>query len=624
MSAGRSLFPSRQDYTGLRRTWKRDVLAGLTVGIVALPLALAFGVSSGAGAEAGLITAIVAGLVAAIFGGSHIQVSGPTGAMVVVLLPIVVSHGPGALVVVSVMAGILVLIAGLLRLGRTISYIPWPVVEGFTLGIGLIIFAQQVPAAVGATDAVSSTNAVVAAVQSMGAAVWPDVFLTLGAVVTVAAIMVATGRWLPQVPGSFLGIVIVTVVAVVLAVPLETIGTLPDSLPAPTLPSFDLDLIQALAGPALAVAALAAIESLLSGRVAHSMAEVGPFDADRELVGQGMASVASGMFGGMPATAAIARTAVNLRSGARTRVSAIVHALALLAVVYLASQVVAQVPLAALAGVLMVTAARMVSVRVARTLLTTTRSDALVFVVTAVITVSFDLVVAILIGLAVAGFFALRALSRASGVRREEIGGPVLPGDERIAVFRIDGALFFGAVDRLMERVGEHHGLDVVILRLSQLHLVDATGAHSLAELVSGLEKRGVTVLIKGVRPEHLNLMRRLQVFSALRHRNHLFDDLEPAVDHARDHIRRIDAAAGASDGGHAAGTSAGGPGAGASDDRTAAGVSDGLPGVGASDGDAVSGAVDGDPASPPTEHSKVATAEPREPAAEPVAPRRP
>ncbi|HLS25402.1 MAG TPA: SulP family inorganic anion transporter [Beutenbergiaceae bacterium] len=542
VSSWRSLLPSRQDYLGLRRTWKRDVLAGLTVGIVALPLALAFGVSSGAGAEAGLITAIVAGLVAAIFGGSHVQVSGPTGAMVVVLAPIVMNYGAGALMVVSVMAGIVVLIAGLLRLGRTVSYIPWPVVEGFTMGIGIIIFAQQVPAAVGASDAAESPSAVVAAVQAITAADWPQALLPLAAVVVVAGIMVLAGRRWPQIPGSFLAIVVVTAVVVLASVPLENIGALPSSLPAPALPEIDLEIIRALAGPALAVAALAAIESLLSGRVAHSMSEVGPFDADRELVGQGLASVASGIFGGMPATAAIARTAVNVRSGARTRVSAIVHALALLAVVYLAAQAVSHVPLAALSGVLMVTASRMVSVRVARTLLTTTRSDAAIFLITAVVTVSVDLVVAILIGLAVAAFFALRALSRASGVHREEIAGPVHPGDARIAVFRIDGALFFGAVDRIIERVSAQKGLDVVVLRLSQLHLVDATGARSLATLVTALEERGVTVLIKGVRPEHLNLMRRLQVFAALRHRNHLFDDLDDAVAHARSHIRRIDA----------------------------------------------------------------------------------
>lgn len=538
----RSLWPSRADYRGLRHTWRRDALAGLTVGIVALPLALAFGVTSGVGAEAGLITAIVAGLIAAIFGGSHVQVSGPTGAMVVVLAPIVMAHGPGAVVLVSVMAGIIVLIAGLLRLGRTVSYIPWPVVEGFTLGIGVIIFMQQVPAAVGVTVDGRSTNAVLAAVQSVQEASWPQAFLPLAAVVTVAAIMLGAGRWLPQVPGSFLAIVIVTALVVATSFPLESIGALPDSLPAPALPAFSPEMLSSLAGPALAVAALAAIESLLSGRVGHTMSEVGPFDADRELVGQGLASVAAGLFGGMPATGAIARTAVNVRSGARTRVSAIVHSLALLAVVYLAARVVAHVPLAALSGVLMVTAARMVSLRMARNVLLSTRSDALVFIVTALVTVSFDLVVAILIGLAVAAFFALRALSKASGVHREEITGPICAGDERIAIFRIDGALFFGAVDQIIDQVSENRGLDVVVLRLSQLQLIDATGAHALAALVAALEQRGVTVLIKGVRPEHLNLLRRLQVFSALRHRNHLFDELKPAVAHARSHIQRIDA----------------------------------------------------------------------------------
>lgn len=537
-----SLWPSREDYRGLRHTWRRDALAGLTVGIVALPLALAFGVTSGAGAEAGLITAIVAGLVAAVFGGSHVQVSGPTGAMVVVLAPIVMAHGAGAVVLVSVMAGIIVLIVGLLRLGRTVSYIPWPVVEGFTMGIGVIIFMQQVPAAVGESGSGLSTNAVVAAYESVQQASWPQALLPLAAVLTVAAIMLVGGRWLPQIPGSFLAIVIVTALVVATSIPLESIGALPDSLPAPALPPLSPEMLTSLAGPALAVAALAAVESLLSGRVAHTMSETGPFDADRELVGQGLASVAAGLFGGMPATGAIARTAVNVRSGARTRLSAIVHALALLAVVYLAARVVAQVPLAALSGVLMVTAARMISLRKARTVLTSTRSDAVVFVVTALVTVSFDLVVAILIGLAVAAFFALRALSQASGVHREQIAGPIRAGDERIAIFRIDGALFFGAVDQIIDRVSEHRGLDVVVLRLSQLQLIDATGAHALAALVAALEQRGVTVLIKGVRPEHLNLLRRLQVFSALRHRYHLFDELEPAIAHARSHIDRIDA----------------------------------------------------------------------------------
>ncbi|MGO3318960.1 MAG: SulP family inorganic anion transporter [Microbacterium gubbeenense] len=539
-----SLLPSVRDYRGIRSSWRADLVAGVTVGIVALPLALAFGVSSGAGAEAGLITAIVAGLVAAVFGGSNVQVSGPTGAMVVVLAPIVVSHGVGAVAVVSLLAGIIVLVAGALRLGRVVSYIPWPVIEGFTVGIGVIIFLQQVPAAVGVSGEGHSTNAVIAAFQSVADADWPSAFLPLVVVAVVAVMMLTLTRVNGKLPASFLAIVVVTVVVAWVGLPLATIGELPRSLPAPSLPALDLGTLASLAGPAFAVAALAAIESLLSARVAASMADTGPYDADRELVGQGLASIASGFFGGMPATGAIARTAVNVRSGARTRAASVVHALALLAGGDLAANVVAFIPLAALSGVLMVTAARMVSPRVIRLVLRSTRSDAVVFVVTAVITVSFDLIVAVGIGIAVAAFFALRSLSTASGVHREEIAGEPEPGDERIAVFRIDGSLFFGAAERLLDRIAAHHGIEVVVLRLSQLQLIDATGAHTLTEMVTALEQRGVTVLIKGIRPEHLQLLDRLGVIGSLRHPNHLFAELDPAVDHARSHIRR--AAAGA------------------------------------------------------------------------------
>lgn len=535
----RSLLPTRGDYRGLGRSWRGDVVAGITVGIVALPLALAFGVSSGVGAEAGLITAIVAGLVAAVFGGSNVQVSGPTGAMVVVLAPIVLSHGVGSVVLISILAGIIVLLAGVLRLGRVVGFIPWPVIEGFTVGIGVIIFLQQVPAAVGVSGSGQSTNAVAAAVESVIGAAWPAALLPLGAVATVAAVMVILGRVNGRVPASFIAIVAVTVGATLLGLPLTPIGELPHALPSPMLPTLSADTVLSVVGPACAVAALAAIESLLSARVAASMADTGPVNADRELVGQGLASIASGFFGGMPATGAIARTAVNVRSRARTRVSAIVHSLALLGVVYLAANVVAVIPLAALSGVLMVTAARMVSPAVIRLVLRSTRSDAIVFVVTAIITVSFDLVIAVGIGIAVAAFFALRTLSSTSGVQREELPGSAAEGDERIAVFRIDGALFFGAAERILDRINDQDNIEVVILRLSQLQLIDATGAHTLTDLVTALERRGITVLIKGIRPEHLQLLARLGTIRSLRHPNHLFTELPPAIAHARSHITR-------------------------------------------------------------------------------------
>lgn len=539
-----ALLPSAADYRGLRRTWRGDVVAGLTVGIVALPLALAFGVSSGAGAEAGVVTAIVAGVVAAVFGGSNVQVSGPTGAMVVVLAPIVAAHGAGALALVGVLAGAVVVVAGVLGLGRAVSYIPWPVIEGFTLGIAVIIFLQQVPTALGAA-AGESTNAAVAALQSLASVEWPDAAWSLGIVVVVAAIMLIVPRLHPKLPGSIIAIVVVSAAAALVQAPVATIGELPVGLPAPAVPVADWATVTGLAGATLTVAALAAIESLLSARVAASISDTGPYDADRELVGQGLASVAAGLFGGMPATGAIARTAVNVRSGGRTRLAAVVHALLLLVIVLVGGPVVAVIPLAALAGVLMVTATRMISLATVRTVLGSTRSDAIVFVVTAAVTVSFDLIYAVLIGIAVAAFFALRALSRSSGVHREELPPPAEPGDERIALFRLEGALFFGAAERMLERVGDIRGVEVVIIRMSQLQLLDATGAQVVSELITALERRGVTVLVKGIRADHLGVATRVGVVSSLRHRNHLFDDLGLAVAHARSHVARAAPAAG-------------------------------------------------------------------------------
>lgn len=538
------LLPSRSDYAELPRSWRGDLLAGLTVGIVALPLALGFGIASGAGAEAGLVTAIVAGLVAAVFGGSHVQVSGPTGAMVVVLAPIVATHGAGALAVVTLMAGVLVVIAGIARLGRAVSFIPWPVIEGFTLGIAVIIFLQQVPALTGAgAHAGAHTNAIASAISSLAHADPATLAWSLGAVAIVAACMLLLPRLRQGIPGSLVGIVVATLAAQILHAPLTTLGALPRTLPSPVIPHLDPATMQALLPAAFTVAALAAIESLLSARVAASLATTGAYDPDRELVGQGLASLASGLFGGMPATGAIARTAVNVRSGARTRAAAAAHALVLLAVVLVAAGPVAHIPLAALSGVLMVTAVRMVHVATARSILRSTRADAAAFVVTAVVTVSVDLIVAVGIGVVVAGAFALRGLARSAGVAREPLPGEPQPGDDQIAVVRIDGPLFFAAADRVLDQVTGLDGVTVVVLRMSQLELVDATGAHVLSEIVQRLEARDVTVLIKGVRDGHVELFRTVGVLDALRHHAHLFDDLSAAVEHARDHVRRAERA---------------------------------------------------------------------------------
>jgi len=534
------LLPSRRDYAELPRSWRRDILAGITVGVVALPLALAFGISSGVGAAAGLITAVVAGLVAAVFGGSHIQVSGPTGAMAVILAPIVAQHGLTSIALVTVLAGLIVLAAGITGLGRAVTFIPWPVIEGFTLGIAAIIFLQQVPAAF-ATEAPAGQRTLVAAWHVVTHADWTAAVKTLSVVGLVALLMVLLPRLHRSIPESLTAVVAATVIVTVFGISVATIGELPSQLPTPVLPQADMGAMQTLLGAALAIAALAAIESLLSARVAATMSATGPYHPDRELVGQGMASVASGLFGGMPATGAIARTAVNVRSGARTRLAAIVHSLVLLAVVYLATGPVSAIPLSALAGVLMVTSFRMVSLHTARRILRSTRSDALTFVLTALVTITFDLIEAVQIGVLVAAFFALRNVARRSGVTREELPGEPQPGDERIALLRLEGSMFFGVAERMSSTISEIEADDisVVIIRLSQLGTLDATGANSLAQIATELERRGITVIIKGVQPEHSKLLSNVGVFESLRHEKHLIDSLEDAIEHARSHVAR-------------------------------------------------------------------------------------
>ncbi|RSD11816.1 SulP family inorganic anion transporter [Amycolatopsis eburnea] len=535
----REFLPGRADYDLRGPAVRADLLAGITVGVVALPLALAFGISSGAGAAAGLVTAVVAGIVAAVFGGSPVQVSGPTGAMAVVLAPIVAAHGPSSVALVSILGGALVLVAGAARLGRLVGFLPWPVVEGFTLGIACIIFLQQVPAAVG-TTVPAGLNPLVGAGKALAAGVsgW-----AVATVAVVAVLMLVLPRLHRGLPASLVAVAVAAVGAELAHAPVARIGNLPSSL-APALPSFSFGAVHDLAGAVVAVAALAAIESLLSARVAATMTRggppVGPTRPDRELVGQGLASIASGLFGGMPATGAIARTAVNVRSGARTRLAAVVHALVILAVIYAAAPLVSRIPLAALAGVLLVTSLRMVSLATIREVVHASRASAITFAVTAIVTVAADLILAVEIGLLVAAFFALRHLARAARARRDDLPGPPTPADEHIAVFRFEGAMFWGASERVVTDIAAAaDGALVVILRLSRLHLLDATGAKALGDAIEELEARGVTVLLKGIQDQHQHLLATTGALAKLRHGNHLFASFDDAAAHARSHVQR-------------------------------------------------------------------------------------
>ena len=541
------LLPRRADYAGLRRSWKGDVLAGVTVGVVALPLALAFGITSGLGATAGLMTAIVAGFVAAVFGGSNLQVSGPTGAMTVVLVPLVAKYGADAVFLVGLMAGVIVVGASFARLGRLLAYIPWPVIEGFTVGIAVIIFLQQVPNALGVPKPAGENPAVVAA-RAVGDAIGNVSWATVALVALTVAVMLVVPRVHRSLPSSLVAVAVTTVVASATGATVALIGSLPDSIPAPSLPTVSVGQMRDLFGAAFAVATLVAIESLLSAKVADGMADTGRHDPDRELFGQGLANLVSPLFGGMPATGAIARTAVNVRAGARTRVSAVVHAFVLVAVVLFAGPLVGKIPLAALAGVLMVTAVRMVELANVRAVMRSTRTDAIVLALTATATIAFDLIVAVELGIALAALFALRAVARTSSATAVPLSnGAVLDGDTEhdlldagIVAYRIDGAMFFGAAQRFLAELTAVSDVRVVILRLPDMQVLDATGAQALGEIVSELERRHVTVLLKGPRPEHLKILSAVGALDELAHENHLFTDLDAAVAHAREHAARV------------------------------------------------------------------------------------
>ncbi|MFC8509699.1 SulP family inorganic anion transporter [Streptomyces sp. NPDC057411] len=530
----------------MARNPRRDLLAGLTVAVVALPLALGFGVSSGLGAAAGLATAVVAGTLAALFGGSGLQVSGPTGAMTVVLVPIVAEHGPNGVLTVGLLAGLIVIGLALARAGRTMVYLPASVVEGFTLGIALVIGLQQVPNALGVARPEGDRVLVVtwrALVEFARAPHWTALAVALG----VAALMLVGARLRPAVPFSLVAVAAATGAAQLLGLDAATIGALPAGLPAPSLDFVDVSALGGLIAPAFAVAALAALESLLSAQVADGMTVGQRHDPDRELFGQGLANLAAPLFGGVPATGAIARTAVNVRTGATSRLAALTHALVLAVIVFAAAPLVSKIPLAALAGVLLATAVRMVEVGSLRAMAKATRSDAAVLTLTAAATLALDLVYAVVIGFAVAGALALRAVARQARLDQVDLRAD-LPGehdaeehallDEHIVAYRIDGPLFFAAAHRFLLELSGVADVRVVILRMSRVTTVDATGALVLKDAVEKLNRRGIAVMTSGIRPGQRQALASVGALDLLRFEGREYATTPEAVAGARGHLR--------------------------------------------------------------------------------------
>ncbi|MBN8869135.1 MAG: SulP family inorganic anion transporter [Solirubrobacterales bacterium] len=535
----RALLPPSSDWDAVKRSPRRDLLAGLTVAVVALPLALAFGATSGLGAEAGIATAVVAGAVAAIFGGSNLQVSGPTGAMTVVLVPVVHQFGATGVLFVGFLAGLALLALSAAGVGRYVRFLPAPVVEGFTAGIAVVIALQQVPSALG-VEASDQERVWAVAFEAVKEFLADPALAPPLVAIAVCALMLVGARWRTVFPFSLVGVILATVVSVAFGMDLAPIGDLPAGLPAPSLGFLDAGAVTTLLPAVVAVTALAALESLLSATVADGMSVGEQHDPDRELFGQGLANLAAPVFGGIPATAAIARTAVNVRAGAGSKLAAFTHAAVLLVIVLVAAPLVSEIPLAALAGVLLATTIRMVEVSSLKAMARATRGDATVLILTFAITVVFDLVAAVVVGLGVAIVIALRSVAKSASLEEVPLDHADHSREERelfgqhIVAYRLDGPLFFAAAHQFLLELTEVADVRVVILRMARVSTMDVTGAQVLGDAIDRLEKRGIVVLVSGINPGHDEVLAAIGAAEHLKANGRVFADTPSAIAFAR------------------------------------------------------------------------------------------
>lgn len=508
---------------------RRDALAGMSVAIVALPLAMALAIASGTTPDRGLITAVVAGFMISLFGGSRFQIGGPTGAFVVVVYSVVERHGLDGLILATAMAGVLLIAFALARLGTVIKFIPYPVVTGFTAGIALIIFSSQISDlfGLGLSDPPGDFLAKWRAYAGAAADWQPAAAGVSG--VTLAAILLLR-RYRPRWPAFLIAVALGTALTLILDLPVETIGSrfgaLPQMLPAPQMPEVTLARLVDLFPDALTIAFLAGIESLLSAMIADGLTG-GRHRSNGELLGQGLANLTSAAFGGLPATGAIARTVTNIKSGGRTPVAGILHAAFLLLFMLLLAKVLVFIPLASLAAVLVIVAWNMSEVRHFARLLRAPRGDALVLLVTFSLTVLADLTLAIQVGIVLAALLFMRRMSEATEV---EIGQEILqrdvadaPGHAElprriqeelppgVEVFQINGPFFFGVATRLQHVLdGLRKPPRVFIVRMRRVPMIDASGAHALGEFIDSCRKHGTEVLLTAVRPQPRRVLLRM------------------------------------------------------------------------------------------------------------------
>ncbi len=545
------LFTTLKDYT--RKQFVADATAGVIVGIVALPLAIAFAIASGVTPDRGLWTAIIAGFLISALGGSRVQIGGPTGAFVVIVYGIVQKYGIDGLIVATMMAGVFLIVLGAAKLGGIIKFIPHPVVTGFTSGIAVIIFSSQVKDLVGLrmgavpADFLAKWGAFAEHAASYNVS-------AIGVAVLTLAIIIGWQRLHTRIPGPFVALVVATVVVQVFHLPVETIGSrfgvISASFPHPTIPHITLEHAQQLVRPAFTIALLGAVESLLSAVVADGMIG-GRHRSNMELVAQGVANVITPLFGGIPATGAIARTATNVKNGGRTPIAGITHAVTLMLIVLFFGQWAGRIPLATLAAILVVVAYHMSEWRAFHSELTAPKSDVAVLLATFGLTVLADLTVAIEVGMVLAAFLFMHRMADVTQVKPldvavddEEDGYSSDPNavsrrtvPKGVEVYEINGPFFFGAAEMFKDTLARvARKPKVLIVRMRYVPAIDSTGMHALKDLVHRSRGDGTLVLISDIHTQPRMALERSAVFEEIGE-EHIFDNLDAALAAAREHL---------------------------------------------------------------------------------------
>ncbi|WP_176593487.1 SulP family inorganic anion transporter [Sphingobium sp. EM0848] len=527
---------------------RRDCVAGLTVAIVALPLAMALAIASGASPDKGLVTAVIAGFLISALGGSRVQVGGPTGAFVVVVFGVIAQHGYDGLLLATLMAGLMLIVAGYSGLGSLVRFIPQPVVTGFTAGIAVIIASSQVKDFLGLSmshvpaDFLPKWGAYFAALDSIR-------IVTLAVGAGSLALIIALRKWAPRLPGFLIAVASAGAAVALFHLPVETIGSrfpdLPTGLPAPALPDLSLAKLQSVVPSAFTIAFLAGVEALLSAVVADGM--IGSrHRSNQELVGQGIANIASALFGGLPATGAIARTATNIKAGAITPMAGMMHALFLLLFILFASDLMAYVPLAALAAILFMVAWGMSEHHRFIQLLRMPNGDRSLLLLTFGLTVLVDLTVAIGVGVTLASLLFMMRMSQTVEIANDSGNGALSSEEEGedihqrdalppgVEVFRIEGPVFFGVANELLDtlrRIGPPP--KVIILRMRRVPLLDASGVTTIEEIVRQAASAGTQIIVSGIQAQPMAMLKRVSLGPADR-RVIISDDFPEALRVAR------------------------------------------------------------------------------------------